>query len=214
MRKNLTEIVFILDKSGSMHGLESDTVGGFNSMIKEQKKEEGQVLVTSFLFNDKIKLLHDRQEIDNIESMTENDYRVGGCTALLDAIGEGVEHIEKIHKYARKEDLPEHTLFIITTDGMENASRKYSIEDVRAKVEKAKEELGWEFLFLGANIDAIETAGQFGIGADRAVNYKSDSLGTELNFKVLNQAAFSLRLNKGIGANWKSAIDEDYKKRG
>ena len=168
MRKNLTEIVFILDRSGSMSGLERDTIGGFNSMIEQQKKAEGEALISTVLFDNVSEVLHDRVNVKDIRPMTDRDYTVRGCTALLDAIGGAFHHIGNVHKYARPEDVPEHTMFVITTDGMENASRRYDSEKVKQMIERQKEKYGWEFLFLGANIDAVETASQFGIGADRA----------------------------------------------
>src|SRR5699024_10785941 len=174
MKKNLTEIVFILDRSGSMSGLEADTIGGFNSMIEKQRKADGEALVSTVLFDNMSEVIHDRVNIHDIKPMTDRDYTVRGCTALLDAIGGAIHHIGNVHKYARPEDVPEHTLFIITTDGMENASRFYSSDRVKQMIERQKAKYGWEFLFLGANIDAVETARHFGIGADRAVNYHSD----------------------------------------
>lgn len=214
MKKGLTEIVFILDRSGSMSGLESDTVGGFNSMIGKQKKEEGEAIVSTVVFDDVSEVIHDRVPLEKIQPLTERDYFVRGCTALLDAIGGAIHHIANVHKYARKEDVPEHTLFVITTDGMENASRRYDIERVRRMIEKQKEKHGWEFLFLGANIDAIATARQVGIGADRAVDYNCDSEGTQLNYEVLSDAVSSVRRSAPLTPAWKSRIDEDYKSRG
>ena len=210
MKKNLTEIVFILDRSGSMAGLESDTIGGFNSMIAKQKQTEGEALVSTVLFDNVCEVLHDRVNIQKIAPMTERDYTVRGCTALLDAIGGAIHHIGNVHKYAREEDVPEHTLFVITTDGMENASRRYSAEKVKQMIERQKTKYGWEFLFLGANIDAVETARHFGIGADRAANYRCDSKGTALNFEVLSETISMVRQNAPLGANWKKRIDEDY----
>ena len=214
MRKNLTEIVFILDRSGSMSGLEADTIGGFNSMIEEQKKAEGDALISTILFDNVSEVLHDRVDVQNMKPMTEQDYKVRGCTALLDAIGGAIHHIGNIHKYAREEDVPEHTMFVITTDGMENASHYYSSEKVKHMIEHEKNKYGWEFLFLGANIDAVETAGHFGIDADRAVNYRCDSAGTALNYEVLSEAISAVRCNTPLEANWKKRIDEDYEKRG
>lgn len=214
MKKGLTEIVFILDRSGSMAGLESDTVGGFNSMIGRQKKEEGEAIVSTVVFDDVSEVIHDRVPLEKIQPLTERDYFVRGCTALLDAIGGAIHHIANVHKYAREEDVPEHTLFVITTDGMENASRCYDIEMVRRMIEKEKEKYGWEFLFLGANIDAIATARQFGIGADRAVDYNCDSEGTQLNYEVLSDAVSSVRRSSPLTSAWKRRIDEDYKSRG
>ena len=214
MKKNLTEIVFILDRSGSMSGLEADTIGGFNSMIEKQKKAEGEVLISTVLFDNTSEVIHDRVDVQSIKPMTDADYTVRGCTALLDAIGGAIHHIGNVHKYARAEDVPEHTMFVITTDGMENASRRYDSEKVKKMIERQKEKYGWEFLFLGANIDAVETARHFGIGADRAVNYNSDSAGTQLNYEVLSEAISAVRNNAPLGAEWKRRIDEDYEKRG
>lgn len=213
MRKNLTEIVFILDRSGSMSGLEADTIGGFNSMIERQKSAEGEALISTVLFDNLNEVIHDRVSVQDIKPMTRDDYTVRGCTALLDAIGGAIHHIGNIHKYARAEDVPEHTLFVITTDGMENASRRYDSETVKKMIERQKEKYGWEFLFLGANIDAVETARQFGISEDRAVNYHSDSEGTQLNYEVLSEAICSVRCSAPLSADWKKRIDEDYENR-
>ena len=193
MRKGLTEVVFILDRSGSMSGLEADTIGGFNSMIAKQKKEEGEAYISTVLFDDQTEVLYDRVPIHRVEPMNDNQYYVRGCTALLDALGGAIRHIGNVHKYAREEDRPEKTLFIITTDGMENASHKYSYDKVKKMVERQKKEYGWEFLFLGANIDAIEVAGRFGIAANRAINYKCDSKGTQLNYEVLSRTVSEFR---------------------
>ncbi|MCQ2527663.1 MAG: VWA domain-containing protein [Saccharofermentans sp.] len=193
MRKGLTEIVFILDKSGSMGGLENDTIGGFNAMIEKQKKEEGEALVSTILFSDNSEVLHDRIEIGMVEKMNDKQYYVGGCTALLDAIGGAIHHIGNIHKYARSEDVPEKTLFIITTDGMENASRSYRIDKIKKMIERQKAKYNWEFLFLGANIDAIGVARDFGIEESRAVNYNCDSKGTLLNYSVLSETISKVR---------------------
>lgn len=193
MKKGLTEIVFIMDKSGSMSGLEADTIGGFNSFIEKQKKEEGEAYVSTVLFSDHNYVVHDRVSIDKIEKMTEKDYFVGGCTALLDAIGDAIHHISNVHKYARKEDVPEKTIFIITTDGMENSSTRYSYKKIKEKVERQKEKHGWEFIFLGANIDAVEVAGRFGINKHHAVNYECDGAGTALNYNVLSKAVSMAR---------------------
>ena len=206
-------IVFILDRSGSMSGLEADTVGGFNAMIAKQKKEPGEALISTVLFDDESVVIHDRVPVQNIAPMTERDYYVRGCTALLDAIGGAIHHIGNVHKYARTEDVPEHTLFVITTDGMENASRRYDSERVKQMIERQKARHGWEFLFLGANIDAVETAGRFGIGADRAVNYHADRAGTQLNYEVLSEAVSAVRCSTPLGAAWKERIDEDFRAR-
>ena len=215
MKKNLTELVMILDRSGSMSGLESDTIGGYNGMLKKQRKTEGEVLVSTVLFDDCSEVLHDRVPLDKVPVMTEKDYYVRGCTALLDAVGGAIHHIGNVHKYAREEDRPEKTIFVITTDGMENASHQYSYDRVKQMVERQKEKYGWEFLFLGANIDAIETAGRFGISADRAANYHSDQEGTALNYDVLADAVSDMCCCAApIGAAWKKRIEEDYEKRG
>ncbi|MBQ6716810.1 MAG: hypothetical protein IJN21_09860 [Clostridia bacterium] len=213
MKKNLTEIVFILDRSGSMAGLEKDTIGGFNSMINRQKQADGEAYISTVLFDTETQVIHDRKNLKTIAPMTEKDYFVRGCTALLDAIGGAIHHIGNVHKYAREEDRPEKTLFIITTDGMENASRKYSSDKVKQMIERQKSKYGWEFLFLGANIDAVETAGKFGIQADRAVNYHSDKKGTALNYEVLSEAITSVRASRPLNKDWKQRIDEDYESR-
>ena len=219
MRKGLTEVVFILDRSGSMRGLEADTIGGFNSMIEKQKKEEGEAYISTVLFDDRTEVLYDRVAVGKVEPMNDRQYYVRGCTALLDALGGAIHHIANIHKYAREEDRPEKTLFIITTDGMENASRIYTYDKVKKMVEEEKEKYGWEFLFLGANIDAIEVAGRFGIGADRAINYECDSKGTALNYQVLSETVSAVRRSKSRAEMDKAVfaccapIREDYKKR-
>ena len=188
MKKNLTELVFILDKSGSMHGLERDTVGGFNSTLDKQKELEGEVLVSTVLFNNYSKVIHDRVPLDMIPKMTEKDYYVGGSTALMDALGDAIKHISLIHKYARGEDVPEHTVFIITTDGMENASRNFDSETVKKMIEEKKEKNGWEFIFLAANIDAVESAARIGIDRTRAVNYNATSEGTAEMYCMASEA--------------------------
>ena len=215
MKKNLTEIVFILDRSGSMEGLEPDTIGGFNSMMKKQKEEQGEALVSTVLFDDVCEVLHDRVPMDEVKKMTEKEYFVRGCTALLDAIGGAVHHIGNIHKYAREEDRPEKTIFIITTDGMENASHNYTYAKVKKMVERQKEQYGWEFLFLGANMDAIETAGHIGIHADRAATYLCDEEGTALNFKAMGAAISHMRkCSAPLTDGWKDCIEADVKRRG
>ncbi len=193
MRKGLTEVIFILDRSGSMSGLEADTIGGFNSMIAKQKKEEGEAYISTVLFDDQTEVLYDRVPVSKVEPMNDKQYYVRGCTALLDALGGAIHHIGNVHKYAREEDRPEKTLFIITTDGMENSSHQYSYEKVKKMVERQKKKYGWEFLFLGANIDAIEVAGRFGIAANRAINYECDSKGTQLNYEVLSRTVSEFR---------------------
>ena len=212
-KNNITELVFILDRSGSMSGLEADTVGGFNSMIRKQKMQDGECYVSTVLFDDESVVLHDRVCLSDVPEMTENDYTVRGCTALLDAIGDAVSHIGNIHKYARPEDVPEHTMFIITTDGQENASRRYSSDKVKKMIERQREKYGWEFLFLGANIDAVETAAKYGIGSDRATNYHSDSAGTKLNYDAMDKAICAVRSNAPLSSDWKRDIERDFKKR-
>ena len=212
--KGLTEIIFILDRSGSMAGLESDTIGGFNSLIAKQKKEDGQALVSTVLFDDRSDVLHDRGPLDRITPMTDDDYFVRGCTALLDAVGGAIHHIGNVHKYARPEDRPEKTMVIITTDGMENASKRYTYEKVKSMIERQKEKYGWEFIFLGANIDAVEVAGRFGISEDRAANYHSDEEGTALNYEVLSEAICQVRMGCApLSADWKEKIDADFERR-
>ena len=214
MNKNLTELVFILDRSGSMAGLESDTIGGFNALIEKQKKEDGDAYVSVVLFDHESEVIYDRVDLKKIEPMTDRQYFVRGCTALLDAIGGAVKHISNVHRYAREEDRPGKTLFVITTDGLENASRRYGADEVRRMVKRQQEEFGWEFLFLGANIDAVSTASHFGIRADRAVRYNSDHVGTSLNYQVVSEAVCSVRAGAPLAANWKEKIEEDYEKRG
>lgn len=213
MKKNLTELVFILDRSGSMAGLEDDTIGGFNAMIEKQKQEPGEVYVSTVLFDHRTDVLHDRLDIQKVKPMSRREYFVRGCTALLDAVGGAIHHISQIHKYAREEDRPEKTLFVITTDGMENASRKYDYQHVRQMIEHEKEKYGWEFLFLGANIDAAREAARFGIDADRAANYHADKVGTAVIYKAVSEAVCNVRAARPMSAAWKKDIDEDYKKR-
>ncbi|MBQ1632635.1 MAG: VWA domain-containing protein [Clostridia bacterium] len=214
MNSNLTELVFILDRSGSMAGLESDTIGGFNAMVEKQKREKGEALLSAVLFNNNSTVLYDRADIKRVEPMTERQYFVGGCTALLDAIGGAVHHIGNIHKYAREEDRPHKTVFVIITDGMENASRRYTYDEVRRMVELQREKYGWEFLFLGANMDAISAARRFGIREDRAVRYECDARGTQLNFEVVSETIGCIREGARPSANWKARIERDYTERG
>jgi uncharacterized protein YegL len=213
MKKNLTELVFILDESGSMSGLTSDTIGGFNSLIAKQKKEEGEALVSTVFFSSSSKVIHDRLKLEDVPNLKDRDYVPSGCTALLDAVGDAVHHIANIHKYAREEDVPEKTLFVITTDGMENASRKYSHKDVKKLIERVQEEKGWEFVFLGANIDAAETADSIGIRAENAVDYHADCCGTEVLYEAVGCAVSSIRAKKGLNKAWKCSVEADNNRR-
>ena len=220
MRENLTELVFILDRSGSMSGLEADTIGGFNSLVEKQKKEEGEAIVSTVLFDDNCEVIHDRVDIKKVEKLTDKEYYVRGCTALLDAVGGAIHHIGNVHKYAREEDRPAKTLFIITTDGMENASRRYSLKDVKKLINRQQEKYKWEFIFLGANIDAIEVAESIGIKASHAANYHCDSRGTKVNFCALDAAVSRVRRSKAKeagcvleDADWKREIVEDFESR-
>lgn len=209
-KNNITELVFILDRSGSMAGLESDTIGGFNSLIEKQKKQDGDCYVSTVLFDNVSEVLHDRVKLDDVPMMTDKDYTVRGCTALVDAIGDAIHHIGNIHKYARPEDVPEHTMFVITTDGQENASHRYSAEQVKMMIERQKQKYGWEFLFIGANIDAVETARRYGISEDRAVNYNADGEGTQILYKSVAQAVCNVRANAPLSADWSEEINADY----
>ena len=214
MKKNLTELVFVIDMSGSMQPLTRDTIGGFNSVLEEQRGREGEVLVSTVLFNHESQVLHDRVNIDQVKPMTQADYRAGGSTALIDALGGAVHHIGNVHKYARAEDVPEHTLFVITTDGMENASHRYSAEQVRRMIRRQQEKYGWEFIFLGANIDAVETAQTYGIRPERAVNYHNDARGTEVKFRAMNMAISGMRRDESLDTcAWSVEAIEDYEKR-
>ena len=210
---NLTELVFILDRSGSMSGLEKDTIGGFNGMIEKQKKEEGKAFVTTILFDDKIETLHDRVNLQEIKTLTDKDYTVRGMTALLDAVGSTINHISNIHKYARPEDVPAHTMFIITTDGMENASREFSYAKIKSLIEE-KKQLGWEFVFIGANIDAVTEGAKLGISAERSVDYLADSAGTNVLFDAMSASVSEMRSGKKLSNAWRKSIDADKKKRG
>ena len=214
MKKNLTELVFILDRSGSMAGLESDTIGGFNAMIEKQKQEEGEALVSTVLFSTTSQVIHDRAPLDKIGPMTASEYRVGGCTALIDALGDAIHHIGNVHKYAREEDVPEHTIFVITTDGMENASCRYSSDEVKRMVQRQQEKYGWEFLFMAANIDAVETANRYGIRADRAANFRNDGIGQGLVYEAVSEAVMHIRTNKAVPTDWKQTMEDDLARRG
>ena len=213
MKKNLTELVFILDRSGSMAGLEADTIGGFNAMLEKQKAEPGEAIVSMVLFDNRSEVIHDRLPLEKVPAMTRKEYYVRGCTALLDAVGGAIHHIGNVHKYAREEDRPERTLFVITTDGMENASRQYDYRRVKELIERQKEKHGWEFLFLGANIDAAKEAARFGICADRAVNYHADRKGTGIIYEAVNAAVCSVRAAQPLANTWRASVDEDFKNR-
>ena len=209
----MTELVFILDRSGSMAGLEKDTIGGFNSLIEKQRKEPGTAVVSTVLFDNESEVIHDRLPLESIPPMTDKEYYVRGCTALLDAVGGAIHHIGNVHKYARREDVPDKTLFVITTDGMENASRRYDYERVRKMIQRQKERYGWEFIFLGANIDAAAEAKRFGIAPERTANYHCDEAGTALNYEVISDVVCAVRMGVDIDEDWKARIDEDFMKR-
>jgi uncharacterized protein YegL len=213
MKKDLTELVFILDRSGSMCGLESDTIGGFNSMLEKQKKVAGDALVSTVIFDDVSEVIHDRRDIKAIEPLTANEYYVRGGTALLDAVGYAIHHIGNIHRYARDEDRPENTLFVITTDGMENASERFRYAEIKKMIEKQKTKHGWEFIFLGANIDAAAEARRYGISQNRVSNFHADAAGMALNFEVMCESVSDLRVDKKLKANWKAKIDDDFNNR-
>ena len=213
MKKNLTELVFILDRSGSMAGLEADTIGGFNAMLQKQRGEPGEAVISTVLFDNETEVIHDRIPLDRVPRLTEKEYYVRGCTALLDAVGGAIHHIGNVHKYAREEDRPEKTLFVITTDGMENASRRYTYDKVKSMIERQREKYGWEFLFLGANIDAAREAARFGIRADCAADYHADSIGTEAVYESVCEAVCQVRRAAPLKASWKQRIDADFKGR-
>jgi uncharacterized protein YegL len=214
MKTNLSELVFILDKSGSMSGLESDTIGGYNAMLKKQQEQPGEAIVTTVLFDDNYELLHNRINIKGIRPITEQEYFVGGCTALLDAIGKTIHKIGNAQRHTSEDQRADQVMFVITTDGMENASKEYSYKKIKAMVERQKQKYGWEFIFLGANIDAIATAASFGISADRAANYNADGEGTQLNYQAVSDAVSEIRANRPIKEDWKVQIDEDFARRG
>jgi len=213
MKKNLTELVFILDKSGSMSGLEGDTIGGFNSMLKKQKKEEGDAIVTTVLFSDQYELLHDRLSIRGVSPLSEDDYQVGGMTALLDAIGSTIQKIGNVQKRTNEGERADRVLFVITTDGMENASCEYKAEQIKKMINHQKEKYNWEFIFLGANIDALATAEKFGIDKDFAVNYHADERGTTLNYEAVSQAVTNYRRGHKLNKAWKREIEKDFQAR-
>jgi uncharacterized protein YegL len=213
MKKKVTELVFILDKSGSMAGLEADTIGGYNAMLKKQQKAEGEAIVTTVLFDHNYELLHDRINVKGISPITEDDYEVGGTTALLDAIGFTVQKMINVQKKTTENERAEKVLFVITTDGMENASREYTTEKIKKMIQHQKEKYSWEFMFLGANIDAISTAAEFGIEEDFAVEYHADHIGTQLNYEAVGEAVTNIRSGKKIDRGWKEGIERDYNRR-
>ena len=211
MKNKTTELVFILDKSGSMAGMEKDTIGGFNAMLEKQKAQDGSVYITTVLFSNYAQTLHDRKALEEIQPLTEKDYQVGGCTALLDAIGGTIEHISTIHKYARKEDIPQHTMFVITTDGMENASTRYTKDEITALIHE-KEGLGWEFLFIAANIDAVSTAKSIGIREERAANYCVET-DTDIVFEEISECISELRDNDFLESDLGARFEKKLKNR-
>lgn len=213
MKKNLTELVFILDMSGSMYHMTADTIGGYNSLLEKQKAVEGDAYVSTVLFNTRTTVLHDRVDVHSVAPITRAEYAPSGGTALLDALGGAIHHIGNVHKYARSEDVPEKTLFVITTDGQENASQRYSADKVRQMIRRQREKYGWEFLFLGANIDAVETAEQYGIGRGRAVRFHNDAAGVELNYRVVSDTVASMRCGAAVAPNWQEEIQADYESR-
>lgn len=212
MKKNLVEVVFILDRSGSMGGFEADTIGGFNSMLAKQNSEDAKVYVSTVLFDNKIEVLHDRVELQNVKPLTEKEYYVRGCTALLDAIGGSIKHIARVHKYAREEDRPNKTLFVIITDGYENASQEYTYRDVKKMITKEQEKYGWEFIFLGADIDVAKEAESLGIRADRSVRFRKDSRGVVKNFKAMACCLRNVCCDQEISDDWADSIREHYEK--
>ena len=212
-KNELVEVVFILDRSGSMGGLEADTIGGFNSTLEKQKQEEGEVYWSTVLFDNEHEVIHDRVPIHKVEKLTEEEYYVRGCTALLDAIGRAIHHIGSVHKYAREEDVPSKTLFIITTDGMENASREYTYRGIKQMISRQQEKFGWEFIFLGANMDAVSEAGRLGIRADRAARFHNDSVGIETNYIAVTEAITELRECGSIRGDILKSVKKDFAKR-
>ncbi|NLX93260.1 MAG: VWA domain-containing protein [Clostridiales bacterium] len=213
MKDNLTELVFILDRSGSMGGLESDTIGGYNSLLNKQKKVEGECVITTVLFDDRYELLHDRINLNGVAPITDKEYFTRGSTALLDAIGTTIKKIENAQKHTAEQERASKVMFVITTDGYENASKEYTYQKIKQMIEQQKKTHDWEFIFLGANIDAVETAAQFGIDANRSANYHADSQGTQLNYEVVSNAVMNFRTCAKVSEDWKDSIDEDFEKR-
>lgn len=214
MKKNLTELVFILDKSGSMAGLERDTIGGFNAMLEKQKALDGQCRITTVLFDNRYERLHDRTDIRAVRPITAKEYHVGGSTALLDAVGKTIHKIATAQKNTAEPFRAGKVMFVIITDGEENASREYLSDKVKAQIQRQKEKYGWEFVFLGANIDAVETASRFGIAPDRAQNYHADGEGTALNFRVMSETVATFRACSAMPTGWSDEIQKDYRRRG
>ena len=214
MKKGLTELVFILDKSGSMGGLETDTIGGYNTMLKKQQMVDGECHITTVLFDNNYELLHDRIDIKAVSPITEKEYQVGGSTALLDAIGRTIHKIGNAQRHTANDYRAEKVMFVIITDGEENSSREYSSDKVKAQIERQKTKYGWEFIFLGANIDAVQTASRFGIAPDRAQNYHADSAGVNLNFRVMSEAVTTFRECAAMPEGWNDEIQKDYERRG
>lgn len=213
MKNNLTELIFILDRSGSMSGLESDTIGGFNSLIEKQKKEAGEAIITTVLFDNEYQILHDRINLKGITPMTDKEYYVRGCTALLDAIGKTINKIINVQRHTSEDNRAEKVMFVIITDGMENSSNEYTYSKIKKLIETQKSKYNWEFLFLGANIDAIDTAAKFGITEDKAANYHADSHGTMVNYEAINYAMSNVRSGEKLTSSWKTSIDKDYEER-
>lgn len=209
MKKDLTEVVFILDKSGSMSGLEKDTIGGFNSLIEKQRKEPGEAIVSTVLFSDNSTVIHNRVNIKKIPLLTSKEYYVSGCTALLDAVGNAINYINKKHSETKEDEIPEKTLFIITTDGQENSSREFTYTKIKNLIENMKEKNKWEFIFLGANIDTVTEARKFGIDEDNAVSYNCDEIGIKLNYDSLGEAISKVRKDKCLSKSWRMRIDKD-----
>ena len=214
MKQGLTEMVFILDRSGSMSGLEGDTIGGYNAMLAKQQKQPGEAVITTVLFDDQYELLHDRINLRGVAPISDKEYFVRGNTALLDAVGKTINKIGNAQKRTAEPERAEHVVVVITTDGMENASREFNEEKVRRMIEHQKNKYGWEFIFLGANIDAIATAERYGIGRDRAANYHADAEGTALNYSVVSETVSRVRTRQPIAENWKERIEADFNKRG
>lgn len=213
MKKDLVEMVFILDRSGSMGGLEKETINGFNSMIEKQREVKKDALISTVLFDNQFEVLHNRVDLKEVKLLTSKDYYVRGTTALLDAIGRSIRKIVSIYRKMDAEEKPEKTIFVITTDGMENSSMEFTYDDIKKTIEFQKQKFDWEFIFLGANIDAINTASRFGISSDRAANYRADKRGTSIHYEAIADALMEFRTNKSLSPDWKKKIDKDYHER-